>query len=189
MTKSPYDTPAMAMGEEGRKGEMMRFSCSRVVRASLLGLLVGGVVTPAMAERTVGATMPAQCDNARFVQDQARYMQQFAHQHVPYGQHLDVPEHICGTVVQVYRARRSRSGQHGYFLMSVAGGAPIRVVSNLDEMKAPAWPWVKVGDQAEVQGRYYYDGPGRQGVDWTHHGTSRTWPWPGFVSVNGQRYQ
>ncbi len=166
----------------------MRFSCSRLVKAGLLGFVVSimGVSVPALAE----SSMPAQCDNTRFVQDQAHYAQQFAHRHVPYGQHLDLPEHICGMVVHVYRAQQSRSGRHGYFLMSVAGGTtPIRIVSNLDEMRAPAWPWVKVGDQVEVQGRYYYDGPNRQGVDWTHHGTSRQWPWPGFVSVNGQRYQ
>ncbi|MCT6854971.1 MULTISPECIES: DUF3465 domain-containing protein [Bombella] len=169
---------------------MMRFSWSMMVRAGLLGLLASGVgLVPARAETAIEATMPAQCDNQRFVQDQAHYNQQFAHKQIPYGQHLDMPEHICGTVVHVYRARQSRSGQHGYFLMSVAGGTPLRIVSNLDEMRAPAWPWVKVGDHVEVQGRYYYDGPSRQGLDWTHHGTSRQWPWPGFVSVNGQRYQ
>ncbi len=164
----------------------MRFFHPVMMRAGMLAVLAGVMALshPAKAE----ATMPAQCDNARFVKDQAGYAHQFAHRQVSYGQHLDLPEHVCGTVVKVFRARRSRSGMHGYFLMSVAGGQPIRVVSNLDEMKAPSWPWVKIGDQVEVQGRYYYDGPGRQGLDWTHHGTGRHWPWPGYVSVNGQRY-
>ncbi|MBA5727321.1 DUF3465 domain-containing protein [Bombella mellum] len=164
----------------------MRFIHAALRRAGILAVLVSGV---ACVQARAEATMPAQCDNARFVQDQAAYARQFAHTNVPYGQHLDLPEHVCGTVVRTYRARRSRSGMHGYFLMAVEGGKPIRVVSNLDEMKAPSWPWVKAGDQVEVQGRYYFDGPGREGLDWTHHGTSRRWPWAGYVSVNGQHYE
>lgn len=156
---------------------------------AVFGLALVGQEAATAAGALYGAEMPAQCDNARFVKDQAQYDQRFSARPVPYGQHLDLPEHICGKVIRVYRSRHTRSGWHGYFLMSVSGGAPLRIVSNLDEMSAPAWPWVKVGDQVEVQGRYYYDGPHRQGLDWTHHGTSRRWPWAGFVSVNGQRYQ
>ncbi len=187
MMKPLKDTPASPVGEGGGKGDDMRFFHPVMLRAGLLAAFFGTVALSHQARAE--ATMPAQCDNAQFVRDQARYARQFSHRQVPYGQHLDLPEHVCGSVVKVYRARRSRSGMHGYFLMSVAGGQPIRVVSNLDEMKAPSWPWVKVGDQVEVQGRYYYDGPSRQGLDWTHHGTSRRWPWAGYVSVNGQRYE
>ena len=51
------------------------------------------------------------------------------------------------------------------------------------------WPWVKTGDSVQVTGRYYYDSAQRQGIDWTHHGSSRKWPFPGSVTVNGTVYQ
>ncbi|GBR04756.1 hypothetical protein AOE01nite_32720 [Acetobacter oeni] len=73
--------------------------------------------------------------------------------------------------------------------MDVGNGVSIRIVSDLDEMNAPDWPWVTKGDNAEVVGRYYYDAPRRQGVDWTHHGTGRSWEVPGYVSINGMKYQ
>lgn len=162
----------------------------RFIRAVLsIGIGVVASASIASAAPSGTATMPAQCDNAHFLSDQNGFADQFARHRTAYGQHSDVPEHVCGTVTRVFRARKSRSGWHGYFLMKVGSGDPIRVVSNLDEMHAPAWPWVKSTDQVEVQGRYYYDGPRRQGLDWTHHGTSRSWPWEGFVTVNGQRYQ
>ncbi|MBS1053339.1 DUF3465 domain-containing protein [Gluconobacter kondonii] len=127
--------------------------------------------------------MPAQCDNARFLADQ-----QGLEQSGPTG--IDLPEHLCGQVLAVSpRAKRTRSGWHGYFYLSVGQGVSIRIVSDLDQMNAPQWPWVSKGDQVEVQGRYYYDSLRRQGVDWTHHGTGRKWPWPGYVVVNGTRYQ
>jgi len=127
--------------------------------------------------------MPAQCDNARFFADQ-----QELEQSGPTG--IDLPEHLCGQVLAVSpRAKRTRSGWHGYFYLSVGQGISIRIVSDLDQMNAPQWPWVSKGDQVEVQGRYYYDSLRRQGVDWTHHGTGRKWPWPGYVVVNGTRYQ
>ncbi|MBS1075606.1 DUF3465 domain-containing protein [Gluconobacter sp. Dm-73] len=127
--------------------------------------------------------MPAQCDNARFLADQ-----QGLEQSGPTG--IDLPEHLCGQVLAVSpRAKRTRSGWHGYFYLLVGQGVSIRIVSDLDQMNAPQWPWVSKGDQVEVQGRYYYDSLRRQGVDWTHHGTGRKWPWPGYVVVNGNRYQ
>ena len=127
--------------------------------------------------------MPAQCDNARFLADQ-----QGLEQSGPTG--IDLPEHLCGQVLAVSpRAKRTRSGWHGYFYLSVGQRVSIRIVSDLDQMNAPQWPWVSKGDQVEVQGRYYYDSLRRQGVDWTHHGTGRKWPWSGYVVVNGTRYQ
>ncbi|MBS1027206.1 DUF3465 domain-containing protein [Gluconobacter albidus] len=127
--------------------------------------------------------MPAQCDNARFLADQHGLEQSG-----PTG--IDLPEHLCGRVLAVSpKAKRTRSGWHGYFYLSVGQGVSIRIVSDLDQMNAPQWPWVSKGDQVEVQGRYYYDSLRRQGVDWTHHGTGRKWPWPGYVVVNGTRYQ
>lgn len=127
--------------------------------------------------------MPVQCDNARFLADQ-RWLEQVG------SIGIDLPEHLCGQVLAVSpKAKRTRSGWHGYFYVSVGQGVSIRIVSDLDEMNAPQWPWVNKGDQVEVQGRYYYDSLRRQGVDWTHHGTGRKWPWPGYVVVNGTRYQ
>lgn len=127
--------------------------------------------------------MPETCDNARFLADQ-----QGLERSGP--TRIDLPEHLCGQVLAISpRARRTRSGWHGYFYVSVGQGVSIRIVSDLDEMNAPQWPWVNKGDQVEVQGRYYYDSLRRQGVDWTHHGTSRKWRWSGYVVVNGTRYQ
>ncbi|MHC1481366.1 DUF3465 domain-containing protein [Frateuria aurantia] len=98
-------------------------------------------------------------------------------------------EDVCGAVVHVYGKRRTRSGWHGYFLLQVAPNQVIRIVSDLDRMNAPAWPWVAEGDRVTVRGRYYYDNPRSQGIDWTHHGTSRNWPTAGYVVVNGRVYQ
>ncbi|MDF7673652.1 DUF3465 domain-containing protein [Acetobacteraceae bacterium ESL0709] len=136
-----------------------------------------------------GHEMPISCDNSKFQQDQGMLAEQYSHRNVPYGQHLELPEHVCGSVVKVYRSRKSRSGWHGYFLMTVGQGQTLRIVSNLDNMNAPQWPWVAEGDMIDVRGRYYFDGPHRQGLDWTHHGTSRKWPWGGYVTVNGKRYE
>lgn len=101
----------------------------------------------------------------------------------------DQPVHVCGRVIAVSRERRTRSGWHGYFYVDVGQGVSIRVVSDLDRMAAPGWPWVAKGDSVDVVGRYYYDNPRSQGIDWTHHGTGRTWGMPGYVTVNGTRYQ
>ena len=101
----------------------------------------------------------------------------------------DVPAHICGRVIAVApRAKQTRSGLHGYFYVDVGEGVSIRVVSNLDEMDASDWPWVSKGDKVEVVGRYYYDSYRSQGIDWTHRGTGKSWPIPGFVTVNGTKY-
>ncbi|MBS1087370.1 DUF3465 domain-containing protein [Gluconobacter wancherniae] len=128
-------------------------------------------------------SMPASCDNSKFLSDQQGFEQGGPRR-------IDLPEHICGQVIALSpRARRTRSGVHGYFYLNVGQGVSIRIVSNLDEMNAPQWPWVKKGDQVEVQGRYYFDSPRQQGVDWTHRGTGRKWQWPGYIVVNGTRYE
>lgn len=124
----------------------------------------------------------ATCDNAKFLADQKRFAAGELRD--------DVPETVCGTAAQVLRSKTTRSGLHGYFYLTLAGGGgQIEIVSDLDEMQAPAWPWVKTGDTVQVTGRYYYDSASRQGIDWTHHGSSRKWPFPGSVSVNGTVYQ
>ena len=123
----------------------------------------------------------ATCDNAGFLTAQNNFEQG--------GPKGDTPVHICGTVLTLAPvAKKTRSGVHGYFYVAVTPTISIRVVANLDEMRAPAWPWVAKGDHVEVIGRYYYDSYRRQGIDWTHHGTGRSWNIPGSVTVNGTRY-
>lgn len=146
-------------------------------------------VLPALAAFALAPTLPSQarevaasCDNASFLAAQSDFENG--------GAHGDRAVHICGRVIAVSpRAHRTRSGVHGYFYVDVGQGVSIRIVSNLDEMNAPAWPWVHKGDEADVIGRYYYDSPRRQGIDWTHRGTSRKWDVPGSITVNGNRYE
>jgi len=126
-------------------------------------------------------TAPASCDDAHFQADQ----QAFATGALQ----ADQAEHVCGTVTRVLKAKRTRSGRHGYFYVDVGQGKTIEIVSDLDRMTAPSWPWVKIGDQADVVGRYYYDDSRRQGIDWTHRGTSRSWPQAGSITVNGVTYR
>jgi hypothetical protein len=121
------------------------------------------------------------CDDAQFAQDQ----QQFASGSLHGDQEVDV----CGTVTKVFRSRTTYSGLHGYYDLQVAAGDVIEIVCDLGQMDAPAWPWVKAGDYSYVQGRYYYDDASSQGIDWTHHGTSGSWPTAGYVVINGTEYQ
>jgi hypothetical protein len=121
------------------------------------------------------------CNDTQFLTDQ----QQFASGALSGDQEVDV----CGPVTRVLREKDTRSGEHGYFYIQVAPGDVIEIVSDLGEMDAPAWPWVKAGDYSYVQGRYYYDSASSQGIDWTHHGTSSSWSSPGYVVVAGTEYQ
>lgn len=123
------------------------------------------------------------CDNQKFLTDQAGFMQTGPTR-------VDIPEHICGQVFFVTkRPRRTHSGVHGYFVVEIAPGRTIRIVSDLDRMSAPLWPWVQRGDHVDIVGRYYFDSARSQGIDWTHHGTGRHWSVPGSVTVNGVRYE
>jgi hypothetical protein len=121
------------------------------------------------------------CDDPQFLKDQ----RQFAGGALQGDQEVDV----CGNVTKVLASEDTRSGLHGYYDVQVAPGDTIEIVCDLGEMDAPAWPWVKVGDYSYVQGRYYYDSASSQGIDWTHHGTSRSWGSPGYVVVAGTEYQ
>ncbi len=123
-----------------------------------------------------------QCDNKSFFQIQQSY------ENDHYNYKKNVPVHLCGIVVTTSYAHYTRSGLHGYFYLNLGNNIFIRIVNNLDKMKAPAWPWVKKGDYVELVGRYYYDSSRRQGVDWTHKGASRKWPYSGYVIVNGVKY-
>ncbi|GBR09062.1 DUF3465 domain-containing protein [Asaia siamensis] len=147
----------------------------KLLAAGLLATLSSGVAQAQVAS--------VQCDNQKFLSDQAGFLQTGPTR-------VDLPEHVCGEVVSVtQRSRRTRSGVHGYFVMQVAPGRQIRIVSDLDRMQAPDWPWVRPGDPVEVVGRYYFDSARSQGIDWTHHGTGRHWASPGYVQVNGKRYE
>jgi len=139
----------------------------------------GAVTHRARMQATAPADYP--CQNAQFLSDQ----QQFVSGQTSDDQFVDV----CGKVTKVLASKHTRSGNHGYFYIQVADGVTIEIVSDLDQMKAPAWPFVQVGDMVYVQGRYYYDSASSQGIDWTHHGTSRSWPHAGYVVVNGTKYQ
>jgi hypothetical protein len=141
-------------------------------------VVASGAVAGTHAAAT-GGTWP--CTDSQFVQDQ----QQFANGTLRGDREVDV----CGTVTRVLASKVTRSGLHGYYYVQVAPGDTIEIVSDLGQMDAPAWPWVKTGDYSYVQGRYYYDSPLSQGIDWTHHGTSNSWPSAGYVVVNGTQYQ
>jgi hypothetical protein len=122
------------------------------------------------------------CDDAQFTADQQR----FAAGTMTGDQLVDV----CGSVTRVRGARRTKSGTHGYFYVRMPSGYQLEIVANLDAMaQAPAdrppssWPWVATGDYVYVEGRYYYDDPSSQGVDWTEGDTGRSWPHTGYVAV------
>ncbi len=145
------------------------------------GAALAGGAAVAAAEPAPGASGAYPCDDTQFLQDQSH----FASGSLQGDQEVDV----CGTVTKVLAEKDTRSGLHGYYDLQVAPGDTIEIVCDLGEMNAPAWPWVKAGDYSYVQGRYYYDSAARQGIDWTHHGTSRSWPNAGYVVVAGTQYQ
>lgn len=136
---------------------------------------VSGIFAPAKATTTYP------CNDAQFLQDQ----QAFENGQIT----ADQLENVCGIVTAVLPEKKTSSGHHGYFYVQVASGVVIEIVSDLDQMSAPKWPWVAVGDTTYVRGRYYYDNMDSQGIDWTHHGTSSSWPYAGYVVVNGTKYQ
>lgn len=92
---------------------------------------------------------------------------------------------LCGTVVRVRAIRVTRSGAHRYFFVDIGHDDRIEIDANTDLMGD--FP-VHDGDLATVRGEYYYDPNGREGVHWTHRTTRGSNP-PGYVIVNGTRYQ
>lgn len=89
------------------------------------------------------------CNDTKFLQDQ----QSFENGQLS----VDQLENVCGIVTSVLPEKKTRSGNHGYFYVQVAPNQVIEIVSDLDEMDGPTWPWVAVGDTVQVRGRYYYD--------------------------------
>ncbi len=115
---------------------------------------------------------PAACDDAGFLRIAAAR---------PAG-YTEVT--VCGTVTRVLRRRTTRSGTHAYFFVQVdAAGDAIEIVTNVDETGSFA---VRPGQYATVRGRYYYDSPRSQGIDWTHRSDpGASWPYPGYVQLDG----
>jgi hypothetical protein len=92
---------------------------------------------------------------------------------------------LCGTVVRVGRLQRSRSGTHRVFFVDVGGNRRVQIDANVDIMGN--FP-IRRGEYAVVRGEYYSDGPGRDGVHWTHRTDRGTHP-PGFVTLAGLTYR
>lgn len=92
---------------------------------------------------------------------------------------------LCGTAERVRTIRVTRSGAHRVFSVNVGHANSIEVDANIDVMGR--FP-IHTGDNVTVRGEYYYDPGGREGVHWTHHATSGRHA-PGFIDVNGHRYQ
>ena len=137
-----------------------------------------GAPTPTPAPTST----PFPCNDQQFLTDQTN----FANGTITADQFVDV----CGPVTQVLAAKKTTSGNHGYFYVQMPSGYQIEIVSNLDAMaQAPTnqppstWPWVAVGQYVYVQGRYYYDSASSQGIDWTEDDTSSSWQHVGWVAV------
>jgi hypothetical protein len=111
---------------------------------------------------------PATCDPASFPAGQRAHAQR-----------AEVT--LCGTVVRVRPAHRSRSGWHRSFEVDVGGGDDIDIDANLDVMGD--FP-VRAGERAVVRGEYYEDSDGREGVHWTHRTDRGSHP-AGYVILDG----
>jgi hypothetical protein len=141
-----------------------------------------GGPTPTPVPTATPTGSPYACNDTQFT----TYQNEFAAGTITADQFVD----ICGSVTQVLPAKKTTSGNHGYFYVQMPSGYQIEIVSNLDAMaQAPTnnppatWPWVAVGNYVYVQGRYYYDSASSQGVDWTEDDTSSSWPHVGYVAV------
>ena len=148
---------------------------------AIAATLIAGLAGCAGGARATGSA-PYPCDDGQWQSDQRA----LAGGTLSGNQLVD----ICGPVTRVLAARRTRSGDHGYFFVRMPSGYQLEIVANLDAMAAapagappPDWPWVVTGDYVYVQGRYYYDSAARQGVDWTEDDVRRSWPHTGYVAV------
>jgi hypothetical protein len=136
---------------------------------------------PSATPTAAPTSSPFPCNNAQFT----TYQNEFAAGTISADQEVNV----CGAVTQVLAAKKTSSGNHGYFYVALPSGYQIEIVSNLDAMaeastdKPPStWPWVAVNQYVYVQGRYYYDNSSSQGIDWTEDDTG-SWPNVGYVAV------
>ena len=134
--------------------------------AAAFALLAAGCAAPATTDSAVT------CDLAAF-----RSIQ------LARADHTEVT--VCGTVVRVGRIRRSRSGAHRIFLVDAGANDRVQIDANVDVMGN--FP-IRAGERAVVRGEYYYDGPGRDGVHWTHRTDRGSHP-PGFIRLDGITYR
>ena len=93
------------------------------------------------------------------------------------------PVDACGTVTGGIQAVTSGGTTHLHFDIALDdNGGPIEIVSNENLMGTFT---VNVGDYVYVQGQYYHDTDGTQGIHDTHCQASSSWPFNGWVIVNG----
>ena len=117
------------------------------------------------------APVPGSCDLKTFLAVQRAH-----------ANHAEVT--LCGTVTRVRPVSLSGRGSHRNFTVDVGGGDEIEISSNVDIMEN--FP-IKEGDRTIVRGEYYYDGPSREGVHYTHRASGRH-P-SGFVTIEGHTYR
>lgn len=137
-----------------------------IAAAALFALLAAGCTAPAATDS------PATCEPAAFRAIQTTHA---ARSEVT----------LCGTVVRIGRIRQSRSGAHRVFLVDVGANDRVQIDANVDIMGN--FP-IRDGERAVVRGEYYYDGPGRDGVHWTHRTDRGSHP-PGFIQLDGVTYR
>ena len=113
----------------------------------------------------------ASCNLANFLAVQ--------HAHV---NHAEVT--LCGTIVRVRAPRESRSGLHQLVYVDVGHDDRVEIDLNLDVLGALP---VHTGESTVIQGEYYYDPDGHEGVHWTHHTDYGHHP-PGYIILDGRRY-
>ncbi len=176
-TASPSPTPTPSAAPTATSSPTAKPSASPTASAK-------PTATPTVAPTAspTASALPFACNNAQFNADQSA----FAAGTIT----ADQPEDVCGLVTQVLAAKKTSSGNHGYFYVELPSGYQIEIVSNLDAMaeastdKPPStWPWVAVNQYVYVQGRYYYDSSSSQGIDWTEDDTSSSWSHLGYVAV------
>jgi len=159
-------------------------NCCRVLRSyparsypAALGALAALFVSAALVACSgrIGNGKSGLCDNAGYLA--ARKIA-----------HARTEVTICGTVARVRAARRTRSGLHLWFYVRVAPHVRARVIAD-ESVLGPLL--VRVGDTVEVQGRFFRDRDGFDGIDWTHRisGSHSSWSTPGFIVVNGVEYR
>ncbi len=91
---------------------------------------------------------------------------------------------VCGVVRRVSSDYPFNSEERLVIRLTQAGD--ITVICNRRILKTLQ---VHEGDVVQIRGRYFKDQNGSDGIDWTHHNEpGASWPYPGFISVNGHFY-
>lgn len=93
------------------------------------------------------------------------------------------PVDACGTVTGGIQSVTSSGTTHLHFDIALDDNdGAMEIVSNENLMGTFT---VNVGDYVYVQGQYYHDADGTQGIHDTHCQASSSWPFDGWVIVNG----